>query len=154
MVLEQQIKQLAEASLKDSAQFIVDIVFSGRKTPMKLLVIVDGDNGISIDDCAYISRMLSESLDQLTGLDEKYMLEVSTPGLDQPLKLERQYKKNVGRKLKVKTKLKTVSGKLTGTSDSGIELEEETGTGKKKEIIKHSFGWTEIEKALVQISFK
>jgi ribosome maturation factor RimP len=154
MNLEQEIRQLAEGSLKDASQFIVDVVLSSRKGPKKLLVVVDGDQGISIDDCAEISRVLSEKLDAIPGLDDKYMLEVSTPGLDQPLKMERQYRKNVGRTLKVKTNTKTVTGLLTTVTAEGISLEEAKGTGKKKELVKHSLGWMEIEKALVQISFK
>jgi ribosome maturation factor RimP len=68
--------------------------------------------------------------------------------------MERQYRKNIGRTLKVKTNTKTVTGLLVTVAPQGIELEEGKGTGKKKEVIKHSFSWTEIEKALVQISFK
>ena len=70
-------------------------------------------HGITIDDCANLNRELSKELDEITlSLQDSYLLEVSTPGLDQPLKLKRQYKKNIGRRLKVKLADKAVEGKL------------------------------------------
>lgn len=159
MTLEQEIKAIAESKLTDSRQFIVDVVVSARKGPKKVLVIVDGDEGVSIDDCAALSRELSKSLDELSLLDDSYMLEVSTPGVDHPLKLKRQYKKNIGRKLKVKTADGVLEGKLESVSDEAITVMQETtpagkGTGKKKEITSIDINFSQIEKAFVLVSFK
>src|SRR5688572_13522545 len=132
MGLEEEIKNIASQKLTDRAQFIVEVVVSARKGPKKLLVVVDGDQGVSIDDCATLSRELSKELDESTLVDESYTLEVSTPGLDQPLKLKRQYVKNIGRRLKVKMADKIEEGKLDTVNDEGITLISETGTGKKK----------------------
>ena len=154
MGLEEEIKRIAEGKLADPGHFIVDVIVSARKGPKKVLVIVDGDNGVSIDDCALLSRALSNELDEKPILDEAFTLEVSTPGLDQPLKLKRQFVKNVGRRLKVKTADKIMEGKLEAVSDDTITLLEETGTGKKQVITSIDINFSQIEKAFVLVSFK
>jgi ribosome maturation factor RimP len=153
MSLEDQIRSLVEPKLSEG-QYIVDINVSARKGPKKVLVLVDGDQGINIDDCAEISRHLSGELDERGLIPDSYLLEVSTPGVDFPLKLKRQYQKNIGRSLKVKTKDTLVQGKLTSVDEERITLEEEVGSGKKKETRTHSVLFPDIEKATVLVSFK
>ena len=155
MSAEEDIKRFAEESLVDQGHFIVDVNISARKGPKKVLVVVDGDNGVTIDDCAEISRAVSKRLEDSPVLgDESYMLEVSTPGVDQPLKMIRQYHKHVGRKLKLKLPDTILEGTLEGVTDETITLSTESGTGKKKEIKSHEIRFDEIEKAFVLISFK
>jgi len=155
MALEDTIRQITEAAISDNRQFLVDVIVSARKGPKKVLVIIDGDEGVNIDDCALISRQLSKKLeeDNLIG-EESYTLEVSTPGLDQPLKLRRQYEKNIGRKLKIKLADIIQEGKLIEVKEDTLILEQETGTGKKKEIINTEINFSQIEKAFVLVSFK
>ena len=154
MELEDQIKQIAEQKLTDPSLFIVEVVVSARKGPKKVLVIVDGDNGVSIDDCAAISRDLSQTFDETGFFEDSYTLEVSTPGLDQPLKLKRQFVKNIGRRLKVKLADKIEEGKLEAVTDETITLISETGSGKKKESKNINIDFSQIEKAFVLVSFK
>lgn len=152
MDLKEKIKDLAEKSLASPAHFLVDVVVSKHK-PMKITVIVDGDQGITIDDCAAVSRALNESTETL--IDEQYSLEVSTPGLDHPLKIKRQYVKNKGRKLKVVLKDKRiVNGALKEVEEEKIVIETESGKGKKVELKNIEIPFTEIEKAFVTVSFK
>jgi ribosome maturation factor RimP len=147
--------KIAEEELVNSSQFIVDVVVSARKGPKKIIVIIDGDDGVSIEDCALLSRAISKKLDETSILgDDNFVLEVSTPGVDHPLKLNRQYKKNVGRRLKVKTTEKVMEGKLETVTDDGITLLEETGSGKKKETKHIEIPYSQIEKAFVLVSFK
>ena len=80
------------------------------------------------------------------------MLEVSTPGLDQPLKLQRQYKKNIGRKMRIKISNKFVEGKLVAVSDSGITIEQGDGKKIEKSVVELKF--SEIDKSIVLVSFK
>src|SRR6187401_2063258 len=108
MDLVENIKKLPAEKLADSSQFFVDVIASTRKGPQKVLIIVDGDNGVTIDDCASLSREIAKTLDESGWLDESYLLEVSTPGLDQPLIMLRQFKKNIGRGLKVKLQAENV----------------------------------------------
>jgi ribosome maturation factor RimP len=154
MELNEEIKRIAESKLTDPSQFLVEVLVSSRKGPKKVVIIIDGDNGITIDDCGNISRELSKAFDDSGLLDESYMLEVSTPGLDHPLKLKRQYRKNIGRKLKIKLADKLVEGQLTTVDDDHITINQETGSGKKKEITTLNIPFSEIEKAFVLVSFK
>src|SRR5277367_6841240 len=136
MDLKEKIKELAETALANPAHFLVEVVVSKHK-PWKFTVIVDGDQGITIDGCAALSRTLNESLE--SEISDPYTLEVSTPGLDHPLKLKRQYIKNIGRGLKVVKK---------------IVIEAEIGRGKKIEMKSIEIPFTEIEKTFVTVSFK
>ena len=152
MDLKEKLKDLAEKSLVNPAHFLVEVVVSKHK-PWKFTVSVDGDQGIMIDDCAALSRALNESLEG--EISDPYTLEVSTPGLDHPLKLKRQYKKNIGRGLKVVRKDKSiVNGALKQTEEEKIVLETEIGLGKKTEVKIIEIPFTEIEKAFVTVSFK
>jgi ribosome maturation factor RimP len=154
MDLAAEIRRIAEEKLAP-AHFIIEVLVSVKKIPNKIMVIADGDQGFNIDDCAELSRQLAKYLDDHTNLiDSNYLLEVSTPGLDHPLKLKRQYYKNIGRGLKVKLKDRIEEGKLTEVTDEKITLLQETGTGKKKETKVTEIALSEIEKALVQVSFK
>jgi ribosome maturation factor RimP len=153
MDLEAEIRRIAEEKLTP-AQFIVDVLIQAKKIPTKIMVIADGDQGFDIDDCAELSRHLAKFLDEQNLIESNYLLEVSTPGVDQPLKLKRQYYKNIGRGLKVKLKDRIEEGKLTEVTEDKILLSQEIGTGKKKETKVTEVALAEIEKAFVQISFK
>lgn len=153
MEIADEIRKIAEERLNDPAKFIVDVNVSLRGT-QKVLVTIDGDNGVTIDDCADISRELGKVLDDSNLLKDSYTLEVSTPGLDQPLKLKRQYTKNIGRKLRVKLKETTVEGKLLSVAPEEIEIEQEVGSGRKKEVNVIGIPFSEIDKSFVLVSFK
>lgn len=154
MDLTGEIQQLAQKHLKSDSQFVVEVIASLKKVPNKLIVILDGDQGVTIDDCADMNRALSAALDEKSVLNNPYMLEVSTPGLDHPLKLKRQYYKNKGRKVRVKHGSGTVEGILTGVTDNEITLHQESGKGKKKEVKEIRMPFAEIEKTFVLVSFK
>jgi len=154
MDLAVEIRRLAESKLANESQFVVDVVLSSRQGPRKVLIFLDGDQGVSIDDCADLSREMAQALDENNWITDNYTLEVSTAGIDQPLKLARQYKKNIGRRVKVKLKDASIEGTLTGSDAEKIVLAEETGTGKKKEVKTREIPFTEIEKTLVMVSFK
>jgi ribosome maturation factor RimP len=156
MEIAQKIKELAKSHLFDEAHFIVDVVISKHK-PYKVSVFIDGDKGVTIDDCSNLSRALSEDLDNVDLIKDNFTLEVGTPGLDQPLKLKRQYVKNIGRSLRLmRTDKSSVQGRMTEVTEDGIVLEAENKEkGKKKiEINRIEIPFIEIEKAIVMVSFK
>ena len=154
MDVVEEIRNLTARNLSPD-KFVVEVLISGKKIPKRVLVIIDGDRGITIDDCAELSRALSKEFDDRAIFgDENYLLEVSTPGLDHPLKMKRQYFKNTGRNLKVTTKEGIIEGKLKEVTDDKIVLVRETGTGKKKEINETEIPFPEIDKAFVMVSFK
>lgn len=150
-----EIRSLAEENLSPD-KFVVAVRVSGKKKSAKRVsVIIDGDTGVNIDDCANLSRVLSKAFDErdIFG-DDNYELEVSTPGLDQPLAMKRQYARNVGRNMKVVSGDSIVQGKLTEVTADKIVLIQEKGTGKKKVTSEHEIPFSNIDKAFVLASFK
>ncbi len=118
-------------------------------------LFIDGDSGITIEKCVKINKALYKQIvETALYLDGEFSLEVSSPGLDEPLKLNRQYIKNIGRSLMVElSDGKKVEGKLIAADNEGIELEEELGKGKKKEVVKHAFLFDQIKESKVNVVF-
>jgi ribosome maturation factor RimP len=116
-------------------------------------VFVDTDAGISIDRCIKINRGLYAMITE-RGLfeDGAFSLEVSSPGVGEPIILNRQYLKNVGRWFVVHLKdEKQLEGMLTDCTEDGIVLEEVKGKGKKLEKITHTVLFDDIKKAIVEV---
>jgi ribosome maturation factor RimP len=115
-------------------------------------VFVDADQGATIDQLSKINRALYKWIEENLFPNGDFSIEVSSPGLDEPLKLNRQYLKNIGRSVDVllKNGIKK-EGKLMEVTGNGIMLEEEKGHGKKKEIIQHSILKEEIKSTKIQI---
>lgn len=146
------IKELAASVLTEEGHFIVDVLYFERQRPAKVMVIVDGDNGVTIDACAELSRKLAALLDEQNIPDNAYVLEVTTPGVDQPLRMKRQYFKNAGRQFKVHLKDKSiVQGKLESVTDEKLTIRQPVDK-KESKIVEVLFD--QIEKAFVQVSFK
>lgn len=129
------------------------------KDPNKVFVFVDSDSGVKTADCAVLSRHIEEYLDEVNWKDGKYVLEVSSPGIDRPLKFPRQFLKNIGRKLEIKTRLgEKLEGKLIDANEDFIVIEyrDKVKEGKKKKnIVKQTeIAHDTIERAKVKISFK
>ncbi len=158
MVDKHDIESLAHKIVqeKDPALFVVDVLVSHPKAGQKIVIYVDGDAGVSIEGCAEISRTLAGVLDEENLISEQYTLEVSSPGLDQPLKLKRQYKKNIGRNIKVLLQdNQLVKGKLIKVEGRQIIVHEEVKTAKKKtELKERSIAFDDIKKTNVLASFK
>ena len=136
--------------------YIIEI---NLKPKQKLLVFIDSDSGMTFKKCQQISRHLEAHLDESLLLGEKYTLEVSSPGIDRPLKLRRQYTKNLNRHLKVQVEAleKPLVGKLIAIDDESITLEttEKIKEGKKKKqiTVQHTLPFEKIQEAVVQVSF-
>lgn len=155
MDLKDFVEKVALSSLKDESYFIVDVIVKGVSGKTKILVLLDSDSGFNIDDCADLSRAISNEMEAEAIMDDPYVLEVSSPGLDHPLKLKRQYQKNVGRELKlVLTDSSIVKGKLIEVCENTIKFEKEVKEKKKigSELVEINFDT--IEKANVLVSFK
>jgi len=153
--LTDKIKSLAETHLKDESFFIVDVISKGVSGKTKFLILLDGDKGVNIDDCADLSRKLAGEIELEDLIDFAYVLEVSSPGLDHPISSKRQYIKNIERRLKVKLSSETiVEGQLRSVSEDEIVLATEKKVDKKKVIEETSIPFSDIEKANVLVSFK
>ena len=155
MEIVDDIKNIVAGKLTDSSQFLVDVIVKGHRGPQKVLVVIDSDKGVTIDECADLSRELSKAFDDTQLFTHSYMLEVSTPGLDQPLRLKRQYLKNVGRGVKiVKREQQLIEGKLIEVTDELLKVEQEVQVGKTKEKVMVEVPFSDIDKTFVLISFK
>ncbi len=127
MNIGDQITALASPLVEKSGAFIVDVVIRGERKSKVIELFIDTDAGVTSEQCVAVSRELSQMLDEKDLITGSYQLVVSSPGLERPLKLFRQYKKNVGRKLEVKCKVNDVPGRVEGTltevSESGIVIQ-------------------------------
>jgi ribosome maturation factor RimP len=147
------VERMVEGILTDDPEyFLVEV----RIRPTNnIKVFLDGDKGISIERCVAYNRQLYKMIES-SGLfpADDFSLELSSPGLDEPLKLLRQYHKNLGRKVEVLMKdgVKT-DGLLKEVSENGILVEETRGKNKKKETIQHNFPFESIKSTKIQIVF-
>ena len=150
---EKHINELVAGFLPDDSFFIVKIEVKGHDGKEKVEVYIDGDNGVSVEICSKVSRMLSEALETSTMFTGSYTLEVSSPGTDFPLQTERQYRKNLGRLLKVKqVDGIVVKGELKEVGASGITLKVDKGKKADSEI--QSIVYNQIVKSNVIVTFK
>ncbi|MCL4107789.1 UNVERIFIED_CONTAM: hypothetical protein GTU68_027174 [Idotea baltica] len=114
---------------------------------------------MGFNKCRKISRFLEAHFDETLVFGEKYLLEVSSPGIGKPLKFKRQFVKNIGRTVEVTTKEdgKKVKGLLKEVTESGIvleyEIKEKQGKKKVKKTVLHPINDDEIEKIIVKVSF-
>ena len=132
--------------------FLVEIRI---KPTNNIKVFIDADQGISIDKLVQLNRKLYKDLEE-SGLypDGNFSLEVSSPGLDEPLKMHRQYLKNIGRFVEVMlNEGMKKEGKLVTVTNAEIGLEEEKGKNKKKEIVQHIIPFDQIKTTKIQIKF-
>lgn len=144
---EIEIKKIVEPILDDENLFLVDVVIKGHQANQKIIILADGDNGISIDQCGSVSRKVGNIIEEEDLIDQKYTLEVSSPGLDFPLKGLRQYQKNVGRILQVQLESgEAVEGVLDSVDEEKLRL---TLNKDQKE-----YPFEDIKQSKVKISFK
>ena len=149
-----QIRELAESILSiDNQYFVVKLSI---RPINNISVFIDGDTGITIEKCVQFNRALYKKIVE-TGLcnDGEFALEVSSPGVDEPLLLPRQYTKHIGRTVEVEMEDgRKIEGKLLNADENSIQVEEEKGKGKKKELIMHFLPMQEIKSTLVKLNFK
>ena len=149
----EEIQRITEGYLPDDSFFVVDVKLTGKRGNEKVVILVDGDKGVSVDICAKISRFVSDELELKNMFEESYTIEVSSPGIDFPLTSERQYNKNVGRQLKIDLlNGERIKGDLKGTDNSGITLN--VCKGKKMENEDLFIPFSDIKSSKVLVAFK
>ena len=149
----QTIRGFFESALEtDPVHFLVDLRI---KPANNFTVFVDGDNGITIEKCVSINRAVYKMIEESGMFPEgDFSLEVSSPGLDEPLKLHRQYKKNIGRLVEVLMKDGSkFEGKLVSVEEDKFVVEETVGKNKKKETKEHSLLFENIKTTKIQVVF-
>lgn len=146
------VKQLIDEALAENESlFLIDWSISAGN---KIEVLVDGDNGLPIDEVVRISRHIEHNLDRE---EEDFSLTVSSPGLNRPLEIPRQYQKNIGRKLNVKTTDSELKGEIISATEDAVTIawkqREPKPIGKGKHTVekKQTIPYTEIIKATIHI---
>jgi len=154
-MFKEKVNALLKSALDENEQlFLIDFSIDSNQ---KITITLDGDNGVSVQDCIRISRAIEHNLDRE---EEDFSLEVASCGATSPLLLPRQYVKNIGRFLEVKLQsgLK-FEGKLTQANDGGIIIEWKTrepkpvGKGKVTVQKKEEIAYNDIVQAKVVIKF-
>lgn len=146
------VKLVDEAILENQQLFLIDLIISSDD---KITVIVDGDNGVPLKECIRISRHIEHNLDRDIA---DFSLEVTSPGLTEPLVNKRQYKKNLGRTIKITTELEKFEGKLTKVDENEVVIEWKTrepkpiGKGKVTVSKKAILPFNNIKQAKVKLN--
>ena len=147
-ISEAHIRSLVEEKIADTEMFIVDLSVSSSN---KISIELDAISGVTIDDCVAVSRHVEHELDRE---ENDFELQVSSAGVDKPLRDKRQYTKNVGREVKVrKVSGEELKGKLVSASET-ITLELPANKKKKLPAREATVAWEEIAETKVIISFK
>lgn len=155
MTFKEKVSGLLNDALEEKPSlFLIDFSISDAN---KITVTLDGDNGVNLQDCIDVSRAIEHNLDRE---EHDFSLEVASAGATSPLKNIRQYKKNIGRTLKVKTTAgEEIQAPLTEANDEFIVLEwkarEPKQIGKGKETVqkKAEIAYGDIKEAVVVIIF-
>lgn len=154
MAFKEKVNDLILQALSEKPTiFLIDLTITDS---FKIIVTLDGDNGVALQDCIDISRAIENNLDRE---EQDFSLEVASVGVGSPLKMIRQYKKNIGRTLIVKLAASTIEAKLVDANDDFItlawEAREAKKIGKGKELVKKTqeIPYTDIKEAIVTVTF-
>ncbi len=154
-MFKEKVTNLLQAGLEEKPDlFLIDFSIGAGN---KIAITLDGDNGVTVEDCIFISRAIEHNLDRE---EEDFSLEVASCGATSPLKTVRQYKKNEGRTLAIKLQSgKTIEGKLTNVTEETVTLEwkarEPKPVGKGKVTVQkiEEIAYNNIVEAKVVIKF-
>jgi ribosome maturation factor RimP len=143
---------LAEVLEERPGLFLVEIRI---KPTNNVKIFIDGDEGVTIETCVKVNRQLYKRIEEAAIWPEgDFSLEVSSPGIGEPLKLLRQYAKNIGRSVEVvKLDGAVTEGILKSADDTAIVVEETKGKNKKKEVIVHTIPFDQLKTTTVQVTF-
>ncbi len=153
-MLKEKVEKLAKQVFEENnSLFLISLDINSAN---HIKVVIDGDEGVSVNDCIKVSRAIEHNLDRD---EEDFSLEVTSAGVSEPLLMPRQYKKNVGRKLKVKTQEEKFEGDLVEANDEEIKLSwkarEPKPVGKGKHTVEKEavLPYSDIVEAKVKITF-
>lgn len=129
-IYEQRAEELLEPILADMNFELVDVEYVKEAGTWYLRSYIDKPGGITVDDCEAVSRQFSDRLDQEDFIEDSYIMEVSSPGLDRPLKKDKDFERNLGREVEIRTyrpieKEKEFYGILCAYDDNSVTIERE-----------------------------
>ncbi len=149
MITKDHIRKLAQEHIAGTGIFLVDVRLSSTG---RITVLIDRPDGVTIDDCAMLSRQISNDLGEEGG---DFELNVSSPGLDMPLLVPEQFRKNEGRMVEVIThEGDRLKGVMMNVTHGGFDLKSETRIKKEVTETVRSFNLEDVKSVKVIISFK
>lgn len=138
---EKQAEELLLPIVEEQGFELVDVEYVKEAGSWYLRGYIDKPGGITVNDCEAVSRIFSDKLDEKDFIEDSYIMEISSPGLDRPLKKEKDFARSVGKSVEIRTyrpieKQKEFCGVLTAYDSNSVTIEEdgETRTFDKKEI--------------------
>ena len=153
-MLKNKVEALIQEALEvDKNLFLINFEIKPSNT---IEVIIDGDNGVSVEDCIAMSRAIEHNLDRD---EEDFALQVMSAGVTEGLVHKRQYAKNIGRTIAVETANDKIEGELTATTDSEFTLQwrarepKPIGKGKVTVDKKQEIAYEEVVRANVVVKF-
>ena len=154
VMLKTQVEELLAKALEENKKlFLIDFSITPDNT---IRIVLDGDEGVNLKDCIAISRAIEHNLDRE---EHDFSLEVTSAGAAEPIVMARQYAKNIGRKLVVKTAAENYEGDLTEATENSITLEwkerepKPVGKGKRTVQKRKKIAISEIDEAKVKLKF-
>jgi len=154
VMLKTQVEELLAKALEENKKlFLIDFSITPDNT---IRIVLDGDEGVNLKDCIAISRAIEHNLDRE---EHDFSLEVTSAGAAEPIVMARQYAKNIGRKLVVKTAAEKYEGDLTEATENSITLEwkerepKPVGKGKRTVQKRKKIAISEIDEAKVKLKF-
>lgn len=152
-IVQQKIHDLASQAASECSYELVDLTLLGSGKRITLRVIIDKEGGVTLNDCEIFSRRIEALLDVEGTIAGSYTLEVSSPGLDRPLKKLEEFKKNIGKLVRIITREKInnqnfFAGRLKRVNDSTISL---SGIDGKEDVV---IPFESILKAKLEIELK
>lgn len=155
MIDKKIVESIVNQQINSKNEFVVDITISSNN---KINVVIDSETGVTIDRCVDVSRAIEQKLDRDV---EDYELEVASAGLSEPLKIVRQYLKNIGRDVDVVLVTgEKKTGKLLAANDQGFTIlmvEKELVEGKKrKQLVEKEIeiAYNQVKSTKIVISFR
>ena len=155
--LASKVRGWVEEYVGEGPLFLVDLQITKGLKRSQISILVDTEEGVTIEACALLSRKLGNFIEEQEWIEEAYNLEVSSPGLDFPLTQGWQFKKNIGRKVKAWMKEgEHVEGELVGYSEEAVEILTEKTVKHRKIVAKEAtwFPLVTVDKIKVQVSFQ
>ena len=140
-IYEQKTEEYLTPIVEEYGFELVDVEYVKEGSNWYLRAYIDKPGGISVDDCEKVSRRLSDILDEKDYIEDSYIMEISSPGLDRPLKKEKDFARSIGKLVEIRTyrtieKQKEFCGELTAYDNNSVTIDEE-GTPRtfdKKDI--------------------
>ncbi|MFZ5981461.1 MAG: ribosome maturation factor RimP [Candidatus Zixiibacteriota bacterium] len=129
--VKEQVIELIEKPLVEQGCELADVVLARYKSSVTLKVFVYSAGGVDLDECARLSRLVGDIIDETDLFEKGYTLEISSPGLDRPLKTGRDFRYRVGEKVRVHfvdTKRKNITAEIVSATDKSVELKDENST--------------------------